>query len=56
MVNEVALARARRNGAPWRRRLRAFLNARLGRLGMALTRSERESLPATAPAAPTETA
>lgn len=42
LVNEVALARARRSGAPWRRRLRAFLNARLGRLGMALRRGERE--------------
>lgn len=44
MVNEVALSKANRNGnASLPRRARLFANARLGRLGMALTSGEIES-------------
>ncbi|MCB9456635.1 MAG: B12-binding domain-containing radical SAM protein [Anaerolineaceae bacterium] len=44
MVNEVALNRAQLSGAvPLRRRLKLLANARLGRLGMALTQNQREN-------------
>lgn len=44
MVNEVALNRAQLSGAvPLRRRLKLLANARLGRLGMALTQNRREN-------------
>jgi len=43
MINEVGLHRARSEGkAPLRRQAKMWLNARLGRLGMWLTRNERE--------------
>lgn len=44
MVNEVALNRARIKGdVPFKRRLRLYANAKLGRLGMALTKGETET-------------
>ncbi|MFN8447315.1 MAG: hypothetical protein U0521_01620 [Anaerolineae bacterium] len=43
MVNEVALSKANRDGGSLPRRARLFANARLGRLGMALTGGEIES-------------
>lgn len=43
MVSEVALTRARRNGGvPLHRQLKLFASAKLGRLGMALTKGELE--------------
>jgi radical SAM superfamily enzyme YgiQ (UPF0313 family) len=43
MVSEVALHRARtQGGAPVKRQAKWWLNARLGRIGMALTQGERE--------------
>lgn len=44
MVNEVALNRARKNGGiPLRRRAKMWANIKIGRLGMALTRHQRET-------------
>ncbi|HLU11262.1 MAG TPA: radical SAM protein [Oceanobacillus sp.] len=43
MVNEVALHRARtKGGVPLRRQLKMYANAKIGRLGMLLTRGEQE--------------
>jgi anaerobic magnesium-protoporphyrin IX monomethyl ester cyclase len=43
MVNEVALHRARtRGGVPLKRQAKMLVNAKIGRLGMILTRNERE--------------
>lgn len=45
MVNEVALHRARTldKGVPFKRRAKMLMNAKIGRLGMALTAHEREN-------------
>jgi len=44
MVNEVALNRAQiKGGVPLKRRLRLYANAKIGRLGMALTKGQREN-------------
>ncbi len=44
LVNEVAWHRCRQNGGSRWRRCKAYLNARLGRMGMALTRRRREPM------------
>jgi len=43
MVNEVALHKALRNGAPLKQRLKMLANARIGRLGMELTKGQTEN-------------
>lgn len=44
MVNEVALNRAHRNGGvPLKRQLKLLANAKIGRIGMALTQGQREN-------------
>ncbi|MCU0500039.1 MAG: B12-binding domain-containing radical SAM protein [Anaerolineae bacterium] len=47
MVSEVALNRARKNGGvPLHRQLKLYLNAKIGRIGMELSKHERETQPA----------
>jgi radical SAM superfamily enzyme YgiQ (UPF0313 family) len=44
MVNEVGLHRARTNGAvPFKRQVKMWANAKIGRLGMKLTQTESET-------------